>query len=182
MKRIIVVAVSVWISAIVFAACEVGPPKSDQVQAQRMEALVAEGVAQVGAPAIRNFTELRAMKELYELRDQANLVTYTYIENQIPQVVPGITALGGKLTFLCTSVGYGLPYGTQFSNPMKLVRIYSGGEYYVTPQAEPNGLFMPPTAEGTWVKCKDPNGGPDVKPVLVESRGIYSPFKYPFDK
>lgn len=158
-----------------------GPPSSDQVQQKRMETIVAEGVAQVGAPAITNFQELRDAKENYELRDQTGLVIYVYLENMIPTVVPGYTALGGKLSFVCVGTGYGLPYGTQFSNPEKATWHTSGG-WLVLPQAEPNGLFMPPTAEGTWIKCKDPNGGNEVKPILLEPRGVYSPFKFPVDK
>ena len=32
----------------------------------------------VGMPAVRNFTEKRLLKMLYELRDNAKLVTYSY--------------------------------------------------------------------------------------------------------
>jgi hypothetical protein len=44
------------------------------------------------------------------------------------------------------------------------------------PQADPNGLFSPTSAEGTWVMCKDPKGG-EVKPVYIEPRIVVSPFK-----
>lgn len=179
MKNLLAIIVAIGISVLV-VACEQKPPLSDQIQQKRMETLVAEAVARVGSPAITNFTELRDMKENYELRDKS-ITTYTYMKNDIPHVVPGVTVLGGTLTFLCTSIGYGLPYGVQLSNPSKAVWYQNGG-WLVLPQAEPNGLFMPSTAEGTWVKCKDPNGGPDVKPILVEPRGVYSPFKFPFDK
>lgn len=48
--------------------------------------------------------------------------------------------------------------------------------YAVLPQADPNGLFSPASAEGTWILLKDPHGS-DVKPVYVEPRVIVSPFK-----
>lgn len=182
MKRTLnAVLIVVAASILLLVACEPMPPTSDQVQQKRMETLVAEGVAEVGAPAITNFQELRDAKENYELRDQTGLVIYVYLENMIPTVVPGHTALGGKLSFVCVGTGYGLPYGTQFSNPEKATWHANGG-WLILPQAEPNGLFMPPTAEGTWIKCKDPNGGTEVKPILLEPRGVYSPFKFPVDK
>ena len=43
-------------------------------------------------------------------------------------------------------------------------------------QAEPNGLFMPSTAEGTWVICAGEKAG-DIRPIYVEPRVIVSPFK-----
>jgi hypothetical protein len=43
------------------------------------------------------------------------------------------------------------------------------------PQADPNGLFSPASAEGTWVLCKVP-GKDDVKPVYIEDRVTVSPF------
>jgi hypothetical protein len=39
-------------------------------------------------------------------------------------------------------------------------------ENYVTPQADPNGLFSPASAEGTWILLKDPNGK-DVCPATI---------------
>ncbi|MEK7574483.1 MAG: hypothetical protein AAB514_03070 [Patescibacteria group bacterium] len=144
---------------------------SDSIQREQQEKILAEGTAQVGMPAIKNFRERKILKDIMELRDQEGLVTYTYLENLSPVVIPGKTALGGKLTFFGETIGYGIPYATQFTNPEKVV--------YTTvtlPQADPNGLFSPGSAEGTWVLMKDPNGK-DVKPVYIESRIVVSPFK-----
>ena len=46
------------------------------------------------------------------------------------------------------------------------------------PQADPNGLFSPESAEGTWVLCSDPSGNGETRPVYVEPRIIVSPFKF----
>jgi hypothetical protein len=121
-------------------------------------------VAQTGLPGITNFTEAKLVKHLYELRDQ-KIMTYTYIPD-----------MNGKLWHLCNSIGYGLPYGVQFSNPEKIEKDSEHG-YATLPQAEPNGLYMPPTAEGTWVTCINPSNPSDIAPVYVESRVITSPFK-----
>lgn len=155
-------------------------PTSDQIQKQRQETLLKEGTAQAGMPNIKNFRELKLMKDIIELRDQEGLVTYTYMENMIPHVVTGKTALGGKLVYLGESVGYGLPYATQYTNPMKIESQGVNYGYAILPQAEPNGLFSPESAEGTWVILKDP-GSERTGVVYIEPRIVVSPFKYPFD-
>ena len=142
-----------------------GPPPSDRVQAQRTEQLAAEAASAVGMPAITNFREMRLLKDIYEMRDQDGLTTYTYTFSEMT----------GKLTPLCTSVGYGLPYSTQFINPDKVVKDYSG-VFGTLPQAEPNGLFMPSSAEGTWIMCLDEQSK-RTRPVYSEPRLVVSPFK-----
>lgn len=81
----------------------------------------------------------------------------------------------GKLIFLGESIGYGIPYATQYTNPQKIASSYQSG-YAILPQADPNGLFSPASADGTWVTLKDPNSG-KARPVLVEPRCIVPPFK-----
>jgi hypothetical protein len=145
------------------SACDV-QQSSDDVQSAQQEKILAEGTSQVGMPAIKNFRERKLAKEILELRDQEGLVTYTYFWNEMQ----------GKLVFFCNSIGYALPYATQFTNPEKLD--YSSRGVTTLPQADPNGLFSPASAEGTWILCKDPNSDA-VKPVYVEPRSVVSPFK-----
>ena len=116
-------------------------------QEQATRRLNNEAQARLGMPGITNFTERRLVKMLYELRD-SEVVTYSYLID-----------LNGKLHFLCNSIGYGLPYAVQYTH---------GG------MAEPNGLYMPPGAEGTWIMCAN---GKEPRPVYVEPRVIVSPFK-----
>ena len=132
---------------------------SDDIQRRQQEVLLKEGTAQVGMPGIKNFRERKMLKDILELRDQEGLTTYTYLFNQYT----------GELIFFGNTIGYGIPYATQFTNPMK----YSG-----VPQADPNGLFSPASAEGTWILMKDPKGK-DVVPVYVEPRIVVSPFLLP---
>ena len=95
-----------------------------------------------------------------ELRDQ-NVATTTYIID-----------MNGKLHKICNSVGYGLPYATQYTNPSRVV--FDGGHgNAVIPQADPNGLYSPASADGTWVLCVSKEGKP--KPVFIEPRVIVSP-------
>lgn len=88
-------------------ACEESgnQPSSDQVQAQQQEQLTAEGTRQTGMPAIKNFRERKMLKDILELRDQAGLVTYTYI----------VSEMTGRLRFFGETIGYGIPYATQYT-------------------------------------------------------------------
>lgn len=158
-----------------FAGCA-PQQSSNDVQREQQNKLLDEGTKQTGMPAIVNFRERRLLKDVYELRDQDGLMTYTYTFSEMT----------GKYSFFCDSIGYGLPYATQYSAGETVQRYYlpvSGSAPYEygherLPQAEPNGLFVPGAAEGTWVICKDPSGKA-TKPVYIEPRVIVSPFKLP---
>lgn len=139
----------------------------DAVQTAQQRELSAQSNQQVGMPGITNFTEKKIVRKLYELRDQ-QIATYAYTQD-----------INGHLHFICNSLGYGLPYGVQFTpseRPAKNGETQMSGNLAL-PQAEPNGLFMPPTAEGTWVICGDKNHPDNIAPVYVEPRVIVSPFK-----
>ena len=156
MKRILALAAV----ATLLTACDVRE-SSTQIERRKQEELTMQAVTQVGMPAITNFAEKRMMKDIMELRDQ-NVATTAYIVD-----------MNGKLHKICTSVGYGLPYATQYTNPQ---RIAGDGHGYVTlPQADPNGLYSPASADGTWVLCVDPKSGKP-RPVFIEPRVIVSPF------
>jgi hypothetical protein len=140
-------------------------PTTDQKIAAAQAQALEQAHAQVGMPAIVGYQEKHMAKDIYELRDKA-IATHTYLVNEMT----------GCLVYLGPSIGYGLPYAAQYTAPTRDVS-YSGGRYQV-PQAEPNGLFMPAAAEGTWVLMKDP-GSDATKPVYIEPRVIVSPFRLP---
>jgi len=164
-KSTILPSIAMLTFLVSLAACDVAGPSSDAVQSHQQERLLQEGTAQVGMPAIKNFRERKLLKDIIEMRDQANLTTYTYLWSDVQ----------GKWVFFCNSIGYGLPYSTQFTNPQKIADQFQSG-YAILPQADPNGLFSPSSADGTWVLCKDPNGDKTL-PVLIEPRCIVSPFE-----
>lgn len=163
MKTILSVA-ALALLGVSLVGCEY-TPSSDETQRAQQERILQEGSAQTGMPNIKNFRERKLLKQILEMRDQDGLVTYTY-------TVPETT---GRPVFLCNSIGYGLPAATQYTNPEK-VDLHSTGNVSV-PQADPNGLFSPSSAEGTWVLCSDPNGSGKTRPVYVEPRVIVSPFR-----
>lgn len=160
--RLLVVMGMLVASVLFIPGCPI-ESSSDHVQRQQNEKLTEEATKQTGMPNIVNFRERKLLKEILEMRDQKSLVTYTYLYNEMK----------GELVFLGESVGYPIPYSTQYTNPQK--PIYSNG-VAVIPQADPNCLFSPESAEGSWVLLKDPNSD-DVSPVYIEPRVITSQFK-----
>ena len=142
-------------------ACGPQTESSTQIERRKQEELSLQAVQSVGMPAITNFAEKRMFKDILELRDRS-VPTTTYL-----------VGMNNQLTKLCDSVGYGLPYATQYTNPMRV-----GGDgthgYVTLPQADPNGLYSPSSAEGTWVLCVDHKDG-KAKPIYVEPRVIVSP-------
>ena len=139
-----------------------GPPSSDTIQRNQQESILAAGTATVGMPAVTNFRERKLLKMIYELRDNSSYLTYSYLFSQ----------MNGKYVFIGQTIGYPIPYATQFTNPMK--RVYDAA---VLPQADPNGLFSPSSAAGTWLVVVDPKG--EAKPSYIEENVQCFPYKLP---
>lgn len=154
----------IFVLLVLFSGCGNNLMTSDQVQHQKQEQIEKEASSQVGMPAIKNFREKRLLKEIFELRDQDGLTTYTYL----------FAEQTGKLVFVGESVGYGIPYSTQYTNPQKTDSEYNGR--VALPQADPNALFSPASADGTWVMLLDKKSG-KVRPVYFEPKVIVSQFK-----
>jgi hypothetical protein len=152
--------------ALALVSCDTHQSSSDAIQQAEQERILQEGTSAIGMPAIKNFREKRLLKDIIEMRDSETLTTYTYI----------VAEQTGKLVFLGESIGYGIPAATQFTNPQKISKEYSQGGFAILAQADPNGLFSPSAADGTWVILKDPKGNA-IKPVYIEPRVIVSPFK-----
>ena len=139
---------------------QVGLHAANREQAAQTAELQIESNRQVGMPGITNFTEKRLVRQLYELRDQQDLSTFTYVVD-----------FQGRLWHVCDSIGYGIPFSAQFSNPEVRVRRNSTG---TIPQPEPNGLWPPTSTSATWVVCASPDG--NFEPLYVEPSITVSPF------
>ena len=131
---------------------------TDQRQRAETERMTREAHQKLGLPNITNFTERRFAKLILELRD-SEISTYTYIVD-----------FQGRLHFVCPSIGYGLPYSVQYTNPERYT--HGGG---TLPQADPNGLFMPQGLDATFVLCSDGKGG--IKPMYSEPKLLVSPVR-----
>jgi hypothetical protein len=148
---------------------------ADKREREQTARLTEQASTQVGMPAIVRFSEKRNLKMLYELRDNPKLATVAYIVD-----------MQGKLHKICDALGYGFPYATQFTNPQRDTWYGSGGPgsgtsvHFQMPQPEPNGLFMPNAADGTWIMCLNPETK-DMQPVYIEPRVIVSPFPLKVD-
>jgi hypothetical protein len=149
------------LAVLFLSAEECNHSNSDDVQRRDQERISQQCNTAVGMPSIVNCQEKKWMKMILEMRDNTKLATYTYIVD-----------MQGKYHLICNSIGFGLPYAVQFTNPQRLA--YSSGA--TLPQADPNGLFSPPTADGTWVLCLNPETN-KLAPIYVEPRIIVSTFK-----
>ncbi|URZ17113.1 hypothetical protein CLFE_031650 [Clostridium felsineum DSM 794] len=166
MKKIFITILLIFAttsSALFFSGCD---KSNDTKQAEQTEALQKQSSSKIGMPNITNFYEKRMMKTIMEDCDNSNLITYAYIKNDMT----------GKFTYLGEAMGYGLPYGTEYTNPQ-----YSTGSSsnrVTLPQADPNGLYKAENVNATWIMLIDP-ATKKAKPVYVESDVTISPFKLP---
>jgi len=139
------------------SACE---PESDKKQREQSEKIQQDVIDSVGMPDTSNHAEARQANELMELRDK-EVLTWSYLKN-----------LDGSLTCIGRTVGFGLPYGVQITNPEKKVTDHD----LTLPQAEPNGLFVPDNAAATWIRLYDPATKKTV-PMYVEDNVMASPVR-----
>lgn len=159
--RFAILSVCVGLLVVLVAGCGETPANADAKQTAATGKMVSEAHRQVGMPGIANFTERKFARQILELRD-SKLSTFTYIVDYT-----------GKLHFVCNSIGYGLPYSVQFTNPERKVGSYQS--LTTLPQPDPNGLFMPGGLDATWILCDDGEGG--VSPIYSEPKLLVSPFK-----
>jgi hypothetical protein len=138
-------------------------PTSTQIERAKQEELSKQAITQVGMPAVVNFAEKRMLKDIIELRDKMQ-PTYTYLAGEQQGVI------GEKI---CDSLGYGISAATQFTNPQRIAWDQHGNT--ALPQADPNGLYSPAAAEGTWVMCKVP-GTDKIAPQYIEPRVLVLTF------
>lgn len=155
----------ILVVSLMLAGCLEEGNSAEVTQKQQTKELQNEANRQVGMPAITNFTERKFAKQILEMRDKS-IATHTYIMNQ----------LQGCLIYVGSSVGYGLPYAVQFTNPMKIADSRHNYGYAITPQADPNGLYMPDSLSATWVLLYD-GKSKIAKPVYMEQEITVAPFK-----
>ncbi len=112
------------------------------------------------APQFDWSLERHMLIAIYRARQQATL-TYSYVQSPYT----------GKVLWECKSIGFPLPYATQITNPSQGIIIrdqYDHDGSGIIPLPEPNGLYPPAQAEGTWVPCVNENG--KITPVYEERR------------
>lgn len=81
----------------------------------------------------------------------------------------------------CASIGFGLPYDTSLTNPLKVVKRgrLAEGSMVTVEQPEPNGIFASKNTSATWVMCAGELG--QIEPVYVETKVTVYPFPVKVD-
>lgn len=166
MKKVVLAVVLLVVVALAAGCGNMSAEQSDVQQRQQQEQLLQEATAQTGMPNIKNFRERKMAKDIMELRDKEGVTTYTYVYS--PMI--------GKFTFVGESIGYGLPYSTQYTNPEKVQEQGSDG-ITTLPQADPNALFSAGSSEATWVMLKGPDG--KAHATYIEERTTVTDFPLP---
>jgi hypothetical protein len=159
MKKILFVLAACF----VLTACDQPRDSGTSIERRKQAEMTLRGMQEVGMPAIANFAEKRMMKDIIELRDRMQ-PTYTYIAD-----------MNGGFHKVCDSLGYGLPYATQYTNPQMPQQTIAGGSTYVLPQSDPNGLYSPASADGTWVMCLNPKTK-KAEPQYIEPHVLVTTF------
>ena len=143
------------------SACDVPPTQrtSEEIQNKQQEIVNKHAVQSVGMPSIKNFAEKRLLKDIYELRDRS-ISTVTYTKD-----------MNGHAHKFCESVGFAIPFAAQYTSPERpaLGHETEMSGNIVLPQADPNGIYSPSSAEGTWVMCIGKKSR-KMHPVYIEDR------------
>lgn len=149
------------------AGCGANVNSSDSQQAQQTEQIQKQSQSKLGLPNIKNFYEKETLKSIMEQADNSNLITYAYLQNKAT----------GKFVYLGQAMGYGIPYGTEYTNPNYIAKSYQGG-YAILPQPDPNGLYKAQGVNATWLMLIDPVTK-KASPIYVEPEMVVSQFKLP---
>ena len=82
----------------------------------------------------------------------------------------------------CPSMGFGIPYDTSLTNPIKGSVYRPGGtnlKILTVEQAEPNGVFASKNTAATWVMCTGTGG--IIEPIYVETKVTAYPYPLTVD-
>ncbi|MCM1439991.1 MAG: hypothetical protein NC131_12435 [Roseburia sp.] len=149
--------------AIVLIACSLCACRSKE--ALYTEELKNNIFDKYGFPDVDNFFEYTQLKEIYEMRDNPDLICYWYTKNDMT----------GKWIYQGTCIGYGIPYGASITSPEAYQKI-AAGIWGTQPMAEPNGLYTDSVVTtATWILTTNDAG--DIVPTYVESEITVSQIK-----
>lgn len=138
---------------------------SESEETQYTDELKSQISDMYGYPNVTTFFEYSQLKEIYELRDNPDLVCYWYTYNQMT----GLWVYQGEC------IGYGIPYGASITAPESYQRI-NGVGWESLPLAEPNGLYTDGlSTSATWILSIGSDG--EIKPRYVEQEIMVSPEK-----
>ena len=178
MKKKLIMIFLVLFLVIFATGCTTSTNTVSSQESKAVQKNMEEMGRQVGMPRIDDFFEKKMAKQIFELRDDASLITYAYMVN-----------LDGRYVYLGRCIGFGLPYSVQYTNPDKIVDYrgrelsdpnYNGlhGGEQVVSQADPNGLYMPEGLSATWLMLiNEETGEPEI--IYTEPSIIVTQSKLP---
>lgn len=152
MKKIILVLMAAGV-LVGLTSCD--DNSSTRKESNYQSQLMQQAADEVGMPEITEFYEKKLAKEIFELRDDSELVCYAYTRSDMT----------GKYVYLGRCMGYGLPYSTQYTCPETPYWGRSSTDEsasyrdYSLPQADPNGLYSPEGLSATWLWLIDEKTG-----------------------
>lgn len=149
MKKVIYILVSAITMMILLCGCM-------SKEAQYTTELKNDIAEKIGLPEVDSYFEYSQLKEIYEIRDNPNLICYWYTRNEYT----------GKWIYQGPCIGYGIPYGASITAPEAYQHLATG-VWETSPMSEPNGLYTNSVVTtATWILTSE-NG--DIKPQYVES-------------
>ncbi len=132
-------------------ACNGSSSSKEARNVNRQQSQYAKGQP---VPAFNWSLERHLLSQLYNIRNQ-KVATHAVWRSDY-----------GSIEGDCPSMGFGIPYDTSLTNPLKS---YGGGSSRTTiEQAEPNGIFASKNTAATWVMCLGKGGR--IEPVYVETK------------
>ena len=137
------------------SACELRETEQGAVAEQQKRYEIAQPI-----PVFSASTERDLAIQLYRIRNR-EVTTHSVLFGN-----------DGRPIFDCPSYGYGMPYDTSLTNPLKVGWHADGNTRAhwvsgVTEQAEPNGLYSSKNTNATWVFCVSDSG--TLAPVYAEN-------------
>lgn len=148
----------------ILAGCnEASQTKKDTLAVERQQKQYS---ASQPVPAYDWSLERDLMIQLYNIRNMKALTHSVWRSDR------------GLIEGDCPSIGFGVPYDTSLTNPLK-VGYKSGYGIAVVEQAEPNGVFASKNTSATWVMCAGDTGV--IEPVYVETKVTVYPYSVSVD-
>ena len=161
MKKLLVIAT---IAALALTGCNRGASqeKKDARNADQQQSQYAIGQP---VPKFNWSLERHMTSELYQVRN-AKAATHSVWRSNT-----------GMIEGDCLSIGFGIPYDTSLTNPLK--RATENIQAAVIEQAEPNGIFASKNTAATWVMCAGESG--DMLPIYIETKVTVYPYPVSVD-
>lgn len=150
-------------------------PSSSEVEHAQQEGGIQAMLRNQPVPTLTYSMERQIVTETYLARNR-KMATWTYTRD-----------MQGRITEICPSMGYPIPYSTQLTNPSQLATTYAntktGASNHsidgVIGNPEPTGLYPPAASEATLVSCVEPDGA--VVPTYWEDRVFAMPYRIKAD-